>query len=123
MQDLEKLRDAYVDAFNRGALDELEALLHPDAVYRWVAAGRGEQGRDRVMALYRQGHQAYRGASRLSAVPGTPDRAIWWEPVSGELVPRGLQTIRADAGLIVEIADEHDAAKVAEAARGQGPPR
>ncbi|MBM4320947.1 MAG: hypothetical protein FJ125_13590 [Deltaproteobacteria bacterium] len=115
--ELQRRRDAYVDAFNRGALEELEELLHPQASYRWVAAGKSEEGRARVMALYRYGLQAFQGQSRLSAVTGSEDQAVWWEPTPEGLQPRGLQQIRLADGLIVEIADEHEATKVAEAAR------
>ena len=113
-----RLRDAYVEAFNRGAMEDLEGLLHPEAVYRWVAAGRAEEGRKAVMKLYLQGHKAFAGRSRLSPVPGTEDQAIWWQPESEGLKPAGLQTILTREGSILEIADEHSLDKVRAAARG-----
>ncbi len=115
---IEQIRDAYVTAFNAGDMAALEGMLHPDAAYRWVAAGRVEQGRAAVMALYRQGWDAFGGASRLVAVPGEPAQAVWHQPTCDGLDPAGLQELTLDeAGLITEIADEHDAERVAAAAQ------
>ncbi len=122
MADTGQIRDAYVRAFNASDFDELEELLHPEAVYRWVTASRAEQGREAVMKLYRMGHQAYQGRSRLSAVPGTEAQAIWWEPKEEGLVPAGLQTIKVEGGQVREIADEHSPDKVRAAAEGIEPP-
>jgi hypothetical protein len=119
---LARIRNRYVDAFNRGALDELERLLHPRVSYLWVAAGHAEEGIVKVMALYRMGHEALGGKSRLTAVAGTDDQAIWWEPTAAGLVPRGLQLLCVEEGFILQIADEHDAVKVAEASAGLTPP-
>jgi hypothetical protein len=122
MADTTTVRDTYVEAFNRGDLGAIEALLHEDAVYRWVMASRAERGREAVMKLYRMGHDAYGGRSRLSAVPGTSDQAIWWEPRDTGLAAAGLQTIQVDDGAIRAISDEHSPAKVQAAAEGLTPP-
>lgn len=122
MAELAQVRDAYVEAFNKGDFPALEAKLHPEAVYRWVTASRSEQGREAVMKLYEMGHNAYNGRSRLCAVPGTEDQAIWWEPKEEGLVAAGLQTLTVEDGLIREIADAHSPVKVAELAAGLEPP-
>lgn len=114
---LAQVRDAYVQAFNAGDMSALQAMLHADACYRWVAAGRVEQGRDAVMALYRQGWDAFSGASRLVAVPGEDGQAVWHMPGADGLTPAGLQELTLDEhGAILEIADEHDEQRVAAAA-------
>jgi len=122
--ELQRLRDAYVAAFNAADFEALEALLHPEASYRWVAANRAEQGRTAVMALYRQGHQAFAGKSRLGAVSDTADQAIWYQPTCCALEPAGLQTLSEKDGKLFEIADLHDPAQVAAAApRVAQPPK
>jgi hypothetical protein len=74
------------------------------------------------MKLYEMGHRAFQGRSRLSAVAGTTDQAIWWQPGDAGLAPTGLQTLRAADGLLAEIADSHSAERVAAAAAGATPP-
>lgn len=122
MGDTARVRDAYVEAFNKGDLAALQEKLHPEAVYRWVTASRSERGREAVMKLYEMGHKAYNGRSRLCAVPGTEDQAIWWEPKEEGLVASGLQTLAVEDGLIREIADAHSPAKIAQLAEGLEPP-
>ncbi len=112
MSELATLRDEYVRVFNSGDMDALEALLHPDVVYRWVASESEEVGRAKVMELYRRGWDAFGGASRLAQVRDTDDQAVWLQPTCNGLEPAGLQTIAIKGDLIVEIADEHDPDKV-----------
>lgn len=119
---LAELRDAYVDAFNRGAMDELEELLHDDASYVWVAAGGSTDGREAVMGLYRKGHEAFGGKSRLTVVEGTDDQAIWWQPRCDALQAAGLQTVTMKEGKLLAINDEHAPEKLEPLVRGLEPP-
>lgn len=122
-QDNEKLRNAYIAAFNTGDFEALEQLLHEDAVYRWVTASRAEQGREAVLKLYRMGHEAYGGKSMLTHVEVADDMAVWWEPDGDGFKPAGVQTLRFEEGQIIEIADDHTPSKVKAAAAHSRPLR